>query len=319
MKGAGNMTWSVLIADGLAQNGKNILEESMEVHDRTGITKEELQQKIPSYDALIVRSRTKVTPELLREAKKLRVIGRAGVGVDNISLKDAKSLGISVVNAPAASSRAVAELTLGLMFSLARMIPKADHDMKSGEWTKKALRGTELSGKNLGIVGVGHIGSIVAELAHAVGMEKFGYDPLISQSEIQQRGAHPVDSVDVLYAQSDYITLHIPLTDKTRNLVDSKTLQKMKPGVKLICTARGGVIVEADLLEALDSGHVAGAALDVFAQEPPGLTELVAHPNFIATPHIGAQTVEAQSRVAEDIASEVLNALQGKPLRWQVV
>jgi D-3-phosphoglycerate dehydrogenase len=222
-----------------------------------------------------------------------------------------------VVNTPAATTLAVAELALGLMLSLARSIPRADATMKNGLWLKKDLVGIELSGKCLGIIGMGNIGAVVAWLSASLGMIILGYDPLIPDQEIEKRGARPV-SLAELYAQADFITLHIPLTDDTRHLIDERAFHQMKPGVRLVCTARGGIVDEAALLVALQSGIVAGAALDVFTQEPPGASPLLSHPNIILTPHIGAQTQEAQMRAAGDIATEVLAALCRQPLRWRV-
>jgi D-3-phosphoglycerate dehydrogenase len=307
----------VLITDGLEENGQAILRSSARVDDRTGLSPQELLQVIHDYDALIVRSRTKVTAEVFAAAGRLKAVGRAGVGVDNIDLEAARSHGVTVVNAPTSTSLAVAELTLGLMLSLAREIPRADAGMKQGKWLKKELAGTELYGKTLGILGVGRIGAEVAVRAAAFGMSVLGYDPLVPAEEILRRGAQPV-SLDELYARSDFISLHLPLTAESRSMVGEQAFGRMKRGVYVICAARGGVIDESALLAALGSGQVAGAALDVFATEPPGATDLVSHPKVIATPHVGAQTAEAQSRAAEDIAGEVLAALKGEPLRWKV-
>jgi len=204
------------------------------------------------------------------------------------------------------------------MLALAREIPRADASMKNGDWLKKQLMGTELHGKTLGILGMGRIGAEVTMRAAIFGMHIIGYDPLIPDDEIRQRGAEPL-TLDELYVRSDYISLHLPLTDKTRSMVNKQAIGSMKRGVRIVCAARGGIIDESALLEALESGQVAGAALDVFASEPPGASELVTHPKVIATPHIGAQTAEAQSRASEDIAHEVLAALNGEPLRWKVV
>jgi D-3-phosphoglycerate dehydrogenase len=311
-------TYNILIADGLEDNGQAILSSSADVDDRTGISNEELIEIIDSYDAMIVRSRTKVTAQVFAAAARLKVVGRAGVGVDNIDLEAAKSHGITVANAPQSTSLAVAELTLGLLLSLAREIPRADAGMKHGNWLKKELAGVELYGKTLGIIGMGRIGAEVGKRAAAFGMTVLGYDPFLLAEAIQQRGAEPVD-LDSLYVRLDYISLHVPLTDQTRLMVNEQVFGRMKRGVRILCTARGGLIDEPALLVALDSGQVAGAALDVYASEPPGATDLVGHPKVIATPHIGAQTVEAQSRAAEDIAHEVLAALNGEPLRWKVV
>ena len=310
--------YNVLIADGLEENGQAILHSSANVDDRSNISPEELLKVIKYYDALIVRSRTKVTPKVFEAAGQLKVVGRAGVGVDNIDLEAARSHGVTVVNAPTSTSLAVAELTIGLMLALAREIPRADADMKQGAWLKKELAGLELRGKTLGVLGMGRIGAEVGLLAAAFGMSVLGYDPLIPAEEIIRRGAQPV-SIDDLYARSDFISLHLPLSDATRSMVSKQAFGRMKRGVRIVCAARGGIVDESALLAALESGQVAGAALDVFASEPPGATELVGHPKVIATPHIGAQTAEAQSRAAEDIANEVLAALNGEPLRWKVV
>ncbi len=312
--------WKVIITDGLSKKAVPILEEVAQVDDRGGISAEELAQVIGEYDAAIVRGRTKMRANILEAAKKLKVIGRAGVGVDNIDLAAAQQRGITVVNAPTASTLAVAELTIGLMFAVARFIPRADAGMKTGQWLKKQLKGTELNGKTLGVIGLGRIGTAVAERAAALGMQIVGYDAFdAARAAFAAKGFAVVDTLDALYPQADYLTLHIPLTPQTRNLLDGQAFGKMKPGVRLICAARGGVIDETALLGALEAGQVAGAALDVFTEEPPGLTALVAHPNVVATPHIGAQTKEAQDRAAVDIATEVVAALKGAPLRWKVI
>ena len=309
--------WKILVTDGLEDCGLSILREAAQVDDRPGISAEDLLKEIPAYDALIVRGRTKVTAAVFEAAPRLKAVGRAGVGVDNIDLMAAKNCQVTVVNAPVATTLAVAELTLGLLLALARAIPYADASMKKGQWAKKQLEGIELHGKVLGIIGMGNIGSAVGQRAAALGMQVLGYDPLLSEEIIAQHGARPVTLSD-LYAGADFISLHIPLNAETRGIIDAQALGQMKAGVRLVCAARGGVIDEAALLAALQSGHVAGAALDVFAQEPPGQTDLVAHPNVIATPHIGAQTAEAQMRAAADIASEVLAVLNGEALRWRV-
>lgn len=311
------MTFNILITDGLEEAGQSILRETGQVHDRTGISAEELLAIVPDYHALVVRGRTKVTAAVFEAAKNLKVVGRAGVGVDNIDLAAAKAHGVTVVNAPIATTIAVAELTLGLMLALVRDLPRADAGMKDGKWLKKELEGVELFGKTLGIVGMGRIGAEVGKRAAAFGMTLLGYDPLIPAEEIARRGAQPV-ALDDLYARADVITLHLPLTPESRNMLNAEAFAKMKDGVRIVCAARGGIIDEAALLDALNSGKVAGAALDVFATEPPGKTDLVAHPRVVAAPHIGAQTAEAQVRAGLDIASEVSAALRGDPLRWRV-
>ena len=310
--------WKILITDDLEKNGVEILRKAAEVDLRPGISSEELLQVVGDYDALIVRGRTKVNQAVFEAAKRMKVVGRAGVGVDNIDLAAANVHNVTVVNSPVATTQAVAELTLGLIFSLARSIPQADKAMKSGQWLKKDLQGVEISGKTLGVIGMGSIGGRVARLAATLGMNVIGYDPLIEPEEIRNRGAQPVSLLD-LYSRSDFVTLHVPLTPETRGMIHGQALGHMKRGVYLICTARGGLIDETALLGALESGQVAGASLDVYATEPPGMTALVTHPAVVATPHIAAQTVQAQTRAAEDISREVLAALEGKPLRWKIV
>jgi len=309
--------WKILLTDGLEESGQAILRASAEITDRNGISADELLQVVGEYDALIVRGRTKVNAAVLAAGKKLKVVGRSGVGVDNIDLAAARERKVVVVNAPLGLTIAVAELTLGLMLSMAREIPRADNGMKNGKWLKKELEGAEIYGKTLGVIGVGRIGSAVAQRAEACGMKTIGYDAMISADEIRQRGLEPV-SLEELYARADIITLHTPLTNETRGMLGAAAFEKMKTGVRIVCAARGGVIDEASLLAALDSGKVAFAGLDVFATEPPGATTLTAHPHVICTPHIGAQTLEAQARAAYDISTEVLAALRGDPLRWKV-
>ena len=308
---------NILITDGLDESGQSILRLSAQVDDKSGISADDLLKAIPDYDALIVRGRTKVTASVMEAASRLKVIGRAGVGVDNIDLEAAKRHNITVVNAPMSTTQAVAELTFALLLALAREVPRADAGMKQGIWLKKEFEGIELSGKTLGVIGFGRIGAEVGKRAAAFGMNVIAYDPLVSEDDIKQRGAEPV-SIQDLYAWSDFISLHLPLNVQTRDMIGPLAFSEMKDGVRIVSAARGGIIDEAALVAALNSGKVAGAALDVFGQEPPGLTEAVSHPRVIATPHIGAQTVEAQSRASEDIAAEVLSALQGKPLRWKV-
>ena len=309
--------WKILLTDGLEENGKAILAKEAQVDDKKGISAEELGKIINEYDAIIVRGRTRVTPEVFNAAKKLKVVGRSGVGVDNIDLKSAKEHNVIVVNAPVATTRAVAELSMGFIFALSRELPRADTSIKGGAWLKKEFEGVELNGKTLGIIGVGRIGATVARMALAMGMHVVAYDPLVSPEIIQGWGGES-GSMDEVLCKSDFITIHTPLTDSTRNLIDETIFNKMKDGVRIICAARGGIIDENALLNALNSGKVAGAALDVFASEPPTESNLVKHPKVIATPHIGGQTIEAQIRAAADISSEVLAALHDAPLRWKV-
>jgi len=310
--------WKIMITDGLEENGQQILRQSAEVVDARGITADDLLKTIGEYDAVIVRSRTKITAAVFQAAgKKLKVVGRAGVGVDNIDLAAAQAHHVTVVNSPTATTIAVAELTLGMMLALVRELPRADASMKAGKWLKKELEGTELYEKVLGIIGIGRIGKSVAHRAAAFGMKIIATDPLVKPDDVKQLGIELV-SLDDLCARADFITLHLPLTPETHNMINADRIAKMKPGVRIIDIARGGTIDEEALLAALDAGHVAGAALDVFATEPPGATALVCHPHVVVTPHIGAQSIEAQQRAAVDIATEILAALNGEPLRWKV-
>jgi D-3-phosphoglycerate dehydrogenase len=299
------LPWRILVADKLGEEGLAIMRAQAEVVERSGL------DGLADFDALVVRGRTRVTAEAIQSARpRLGVIGRAGVGVDNIDLQAARRCDVIVVNAPLAATTAVAEHSLALMLSLARRIPQADGSLRQGEWRKKDFEGIELDGKTLGIIGVGRIGQALASRASALGMRLIGFDPLLPPEEIRRRGVTPV-AFEELLRSSDFISLHVPLTEDTRNM--------MRPGSRLICAARGGVVDENALLSALDSGRLAGAALDVFEHEPPGATPLIQHRSLISTPHIGAQTVEAQTRAACDIAEEVLSALGGSPLRWRVV
>ena len=307
----------ILISDGLDGRGQSILRAAADVDYRDKTSPEELIQIVSDYDALVIRGQTRVTADVLDAASRLKVIGRAGVGVDNIDLEAAKKHNVTVVNAPMSTTVAVAELAFGLLIAMAREIPRADVSMKQGQWVKKQFEGVELNGKTLGIIGFGRIGMEVGKRAAAFGMNVVVYDPNVKEHELVESNAEPVSLQD-LFAWSDFISLHLPLNVQTRDLLGPMAFSQMKDSVRIISTARGGIIDEEALLSALKSGKVAGAALDVFEKEPPGLTELVSHPRVIATPHIGAQTAEAQSRAAEDIANEVLSALRGKNLRWKV-
>jgi D-3-phosphoglycerate dehydrogenase len=310
-------SWKILISDGLDESGQVALRQQAEVVDRTNITPDELVKVIGDYDALIVRGRTKVTPAVFSAGSRLKVVGRAGVGVDNIDLNAAREHCVTVVNAPVSTTVAVAELTMALMLSMMRDIPRADASMKAGKWLKKEFEGNELYMKSLGIICFGRIGSSVASRAAAFGMTILAHDRFKTFDLIHESGAEPL-ALDDLLVRADVISLHVPLTSDTRGLIGAEAFSKMKPGVRLISTARGGVIDEAALLAALDAGIVASAALDVFSTEPPGLTPLVCHPRVVVTPHIGAQTVEAQTRASLDISAEVLAGLRGDALRWKV-
>jgi len=309
--------WKILVTDGLEENGLALLRASAELVEQNGISADDLLKVVGEYDALVIRGRTKVTPAVFDAGKKLKVVGRSGVGVDNIDLNAAKAHGVTVVNAPIATTVAVAELTMGLLLAVIREIPRADAGLKAGKWLKKELEGVELYQKTLGVIGFGRIGAAVGVRAAAFGMQILGYDPLLPADEIAKRGGQPVTLAGLL-ARADFISLHLPLTPESKNLLNAAAFDQMKTGVRIVCAARGGIIDEAALLAALESGKVAAAGLDVFTTEPQGQTPLALHPRVVGTPHIGAQTVEAQARAAGDIAAEVLAALSGQALRWKV-
>jgi D-3-phosphoglycerate dehydrogenase len=312
------MTHKILVSDGLSEDGLALLRAGGEVTVSPKISAEELLAALPEYHALVVRSRTKVNAKVIEAGKNLKVVGRAGVGVDNIDVAAAVAKGVVVVNSPLAASVSVAEHTLGLMLALARLIPAADASLKQGKWEKSAFMGGELNGKTLGLLGIGRIGAEVAKRGAAFGMALLAYDPYLNAGQIRQRGAEPASFDDVI-ARSDYVSLHLPFTVETKGMLGATQFAKMKKGARLICAARGGVVDEDALRAALDSGQLAGAALDVFTAEPPPPGSIAAHPKVVATPHVGAQTHEAQSRAGLMIAEEVLAALQGKELRWRVM
>ncbi len=261
------------------------------------ITPEELPNVLPAYDGMVVRSRTKVRQPLIDVCPNLKIIVRGGVGLDTIDVDHARSKGITVMNTPKASSASVAELAIGYMFLLARSLYKASATMKAEKWEKKAFEGDEIGGKTLGLIGIGNIGKEVARRATALGMTVLAYDPYVKEAEYVK-----LVSLDELLAQADYISLHLPKTKESANMVDKAQFDKMKPGVRLINCARGGIVNEEALYEALTSGKVAGAALDVYAVEPPTDWKLAKLDNVICSPHIGAQTKEAQGRVAAEVA-----------------
>ena len=312
------MTYKVLITDGLEKIGKDIINAAGEAVDKKGIEADQLLAEVHDYQGMIVRGRTKVTRAVFEAAKNLKVVGRAGVGVDNIDLEAAKEHGVTVVNCPVATTVAVAELAFGMMLSMVRRIPYGDNGMKNEKWLKKELMGTELMGKTLGIIGYGNIGRRLAKYALAFGMKVICYNRRRDLDEVRSTGAEPVELEDI-YTQSDIISLHLPLNADSKYMINDETFARMKDGVMIVDVARGGVMEEAALLRALESGKVAAAALDVFEKEPPVDWSVPKHPNIIAMPHVGGQTQEAQERAAEDIASEVMNVLQGKDLRWKIV
>lgn len=303
---------NVLVSDTIAREGIEIMQRVARVDVNDKITGDELRAAIPGYDALIVRSRTKVTAPIIDAGARLRVIGRAGVGLDNIDTDAAKQRNIAVVNSVSGASVAVAEHTIWMMLALARFIPQSDASLKRGEWSKNKFMGVELSGKTLGVVGLGRIGSLVAQRANVFGMRVLAYDPYITPERASEFGATLLESLDEVLAQSDFISIHTPLMPTTRGLIDADEIAKMKQNTRLIFCARGGVVDENALLTALDSGRIAGAALDVFETEPPGENPLLKHPRVVVTPHLGAMTEEAQTKAAIDVAEQVVAVLEGK-------
>lgn len=303
--------YRILISDPLQATGLEMLRESgHEVRELSSEEKPLLPEILPDYDALVVRSGTKVTADLLRAGKRLKVVGRAGIGVDNVDIKAATELGILVVNAPTANLLSATEHTFALLLAVARNVAAADADVKSGQWNRKKWVGIELQGKTLGVIGFGRIGRQVALRARAFDMNILAYDPFLDGDHVRRENAEPRE-IDALLAESDMVTLHIPKTDETRNLLSAKRIALMKPGAVLVNCARGGVVDEDALLKALEEGRLAGAGLDVFAEEPPTDYTLIKHPKVVATPHLGAQTREAQVRISTDTAKMVLKALDG--------
>ena len=287
------------------------LTDAFEVDYDPNVTKEGLLAKVESYDALVVRSRTKVDAEVISRATRLKIIARPGTGLDNIDLRAANARGVEVVNSPEALVEAVAEHVIGLMLAVARSIPAADASMKAGLWDKQRFVGTELKGKTLGIAGLGRIGRRVAEIARAMGLSLLGYDVIdVPQETLAALGCRMVD-LDTLFASSDYITLHVPLTSETRHMVDTRRISLMKKTAVLINTSRGEVIDEAPLAKALEAGEIGGAALDVFEHEPPG-PEIVSAPNMITTPHIGGQTKDAQTAALTIVGAKLNQFFAGR-------
>lgn len=300
----------VLISDSLSEEGIAILREAgLEVIYNPGLSHEELKKEITKVDALIIRSGTKVTREIIEAAKNLKVIGRAGTGLDNVDIQAANEKGIVVMNVPGGNTLSAAEHTLALLFSLARKVPQANLSVKQGHWERKKFMGVELNGKTLGIIGLGRIGSIVAEKALCLKMKVLAYDPFISPEAAGEKGVELV-SFDELLSRSDFITIHTPLTKETHHIIDRSAFEKMKQGVYIINCARGGIIDEEALYEAILSGKVAGAALDVFEKEPVDPNHpLLKLDQVIATPHLGASTIEAQKVVAVEIAKQIVDYL----------
>ncbi|MFT3967675.1 MAG: phosphoglycerate dehydrogenase [Sphingobium sp.] len=299
----------VLISDSMDPNAAQIFRDrGVEVDVITGKTPDELKAIIGQYDGLAIRSSTKVTKEILDAATNLKVIGRAGIGVDNVDIPYASAKGVIVMNTPFGNSITTAEHAIALMFALARQLPEADASTQAGKWEKNRFMGVEVTGKTLGLIGAGNIGSIVADRAIGLKMKVVAFDPFLTPERAIDLGIEKV-TLDDLLARADFITLHTPLTDQTRNILSKENLAKTKKGVRIINCARGGLIDEAALKEGLDSGHIAGAALDVFVTEPAKESPLFGTPNFISTPHLGASTNEAQVNVALQVAEQLSDYL----------
>ena len=299
----------VLISDKLSPLAKEIFEQrGIEVDQIVGLTPEQLIEAIPRYDGLAIRSATKVTKEVLAAAKNLKVVGRAGIGVDNVDVKAATQSGVVVMNTPFGNSITTAEHAIAMMFAVARQIPLANESTHNGKWEKSRFMGVELTSKVLGIIGCGNIGAIAAERALGLKMKVIAYDPYLSVERAEELGVEKVE-LDGLLARADFISLHTPLTDNTRGILNAAAFAKMKDGVRIINCARGGLIDEDALLEALDSGKVAGVALDVFAEEPARKNALFGHEKVVATPHLGASTSEAQVNVAVQVAEQMADYL----------
>ncbi|HEY0626501.1 MAG TPA: phosphoglycerate dehydrogenase [Allosphingosinicella sp.] len=299
----------VLISDQMDPKAAEIFSaKGVEVDEKTGLSKDELIAIIGGYDGLAIRSATKVTKEVLDAASNLKVVGRAGIGVDNVDIPAASAKGVVVMNTPFGNSITTAEHAIALMFALARELPAADASTQAGKWEKNRFMGVELTNKVLGLIGAGNIGSIVAERALGLRMKVIAFDPFLTPERALDLGIEKVE-LDELLARADFITLHTPLTDQTRNILSRENLAKTKPGVRIINCARGGLIDEAALKEALESSHVAGAALDVFQEEPAKQSPLFGTPGFVATPHLGASTTEAQVNVAIQVAEQMSDFL----------
>jgi len=307
-----SLNQSVLICDQVSSTLKEILEKNgLKVTYEPEITPEQIAEKIGSFEGVVVRSRTKMTRELVEKANKCQIIARVGVGLDNIDQDTAKEKNIRVINAVEGASSAVAELVIGLMLSMAREIPRADREIRNGNWIKKELMGSELKGKYLGIVGLGNIGKRLGRLARALNMNIIGYDVIPIDDEFSKEVGLMKADLDTLLSSADYVSLHVPLLDSTHHMINAEKLKMMKNTAYIVNTSRGGVIDEEALYNSLKEGNIAGAALDVFETEPATGNNLTTLPNFIATPHLGAQTKEAQLFAANIIAEKIIQILRG--------
>ncbi len=307
----------VLVSDHVSEEGLDLIRRCAQVDVRVGLKAAEIIPIIGDYEAMVVRSQTRVTAEIIDAGKKLQVIGRAGVGIDNIDVDAATRHGIVVVNAPTGNTVSAAEHSIALMLALARHIPQANAVLKSGAWKRNDFTGTELRGKTLGIIGLGNVGSAVARRAWSFEMRLIGYDPFVSADYTAKLQVELV-TLEKLLKESDFITLHIPMTGQTKGLIGAKELAMVKPGVRIINCARGGLIDEQALVQAIKEKRVAGAAVDVFEQEPTTESILFGEPNIIVTPHLGASTAEAQVTAAKDVAEQIVDVLNGRPARYAV-
>ncbi len=307
----------VLVAEAVAREGIALLAAAHEVDERIGCTREELAALLPDYDALIVRSQVQVDAELIAAGSRLVVIGRAGVGVDNVDLEAATRAGITVVNAPTGNTIAAAEHTLALLYGVARRTAAADASVRRGEWKRPEFTGLELRGRTIGIVGLGKIGQAIASRARAMEMVVLGVDPYVTAEQAANHGAELVD-FDTMLSRADVVSVHVPLTRATKGLIGRAAIAKLKPGAIVLNVARGGIVDEAAVAEALESGHLSGAGIDVFDHEPPTGSPLLGAPNTLLTPHLGASTAEAQILVAEEVAAQVLEVLDGRSARYAV-
>lgn len=301
----------VLVADEIAREGLEILLGEAAVAVKTGLSEEELTEEIGAFDAILVRSRTKVTSRVIEAGKRLEVIARAGTGVDNIDVEAATKHGVLVINSPGGNALATAEHTIGMMLALARNIPQGHASVKAGQWERKRFMGVELAGKTLGIIGFGRVGKIVAERARALGMRLCVFDPHLDREWVTEAGASPA-SLEELMRESDFVTIHCPLEEETRCLIGDKQLGLAKEGARLINCARGEIVDEKALYRGIVEGRVAGAALDVFEEEPPVGSPLLDLECVVVTPHLGAQTEEAQVRVAVAVAEDLLRVFRGE-------
>lgn len=307
----------VLISDPLDNAGVEMLRSQVEVDVKTGLKPEELEAIIGDYDALLVRSQTKVTDKVIRAGKKLKIIARAGVGIDNVDVEEATKRGVLVINAPTSNTVSAAEHAVGLIFALARHISRANASLKGGEWRRSDFMGVELKGKTLGIMGLGRVGIEVAKRARGMEMKLIAYDPYVT-SERAKEFAVDLVPLEQLLKEADFITVHTVLTPETKGMIGEKELATMKPTVRIINVARGGIIDEEALAKAISEKVVAGAAIDCFSTEPVTSSCLFEHDAIVCTPHLGASTAEAQVRAATDVAEQILDVFNGKPAKYPV-